>query len=345
MIINSIQLTLLFLFNLAFVGCLTPIMRKIAIFNGILDIPNNSHKSHKKSVPYLGGVGIIISVLLTSYLGLAINKSESSLYILATSILLPALFLGIIGFWDDLHNLTPIPRLIAQSISGILVSMFYVFTNNLGNPTGYRIVDFFITTIWFVGICNAINFFDNLDGGAAGTVAISALALTLIALGNNQYLVASLSIVTSGATMGFLIWNKSPAKIYMGDAGSLFLGVIVAVLTIRLDPMTDSKISSFFIPILLLAIPILDTFVAVSSRLRRRISIFAGGQDHLSHRLIRVGLTREQAVATLWLLTLIFGLFAVSISLLSNISEFFVIVVSSLIWTILLYCFLKIKDF
>jgi UDP-GlcNAc:undecaprenyl-phosphate GlcNAc-1-phosphate transferase len=169
--------------------------------------------------------------------------------------------------------------------------------------------------------------------------------LTLIALANNQYLVASLAIVTSGATMGFLLWNKSPAKIYMGDAGSLFLGVIVAVLTIRLDPMTNSKISSFFIPILLLAVPILDTFIAVSSRLRRRISIFTGGQDHLSHRLIRVGLTRKQAVATLWLLTLIFGLFAVSISLLSNISEFFVIVVSSLIWAVLLYCFLKIKDF
>ena len=162
-----------------------------------------------------------------------------------------------------------------------------------------------ITIVWIVGIINSINFFDNLDGGAAGAVAATSLGLALITYASGQYLLCATSISVLGAVLGFLIWNRNPAKIYMGDAGSLFLGTILSVLTIRLNPRVDSQIVSFSIPILLLAVPVLDTSVAVLSRIRRGVSIFQGGQDHLSHRLIRNGYSKRQTAFRLWLLCVV----------------------------------------
>ena len=157
-----------------------------------------------------------------------------------------------------------------------------------------------IVIVWIVAICNSINFFDNLDGGAAGTVAVSTLGIALIAANQGQELITALSVVTCGATVGFLLWNKSPAKIYMGDAGALFLGVLVAVLTIRLNPGISPQINSIAILPMLLAVPILDTCIVVFSRIRRGISPFTGGKDHLSHRLMRKGISKTNTAFCLW---------------------------------------------
>ena len=126
-------------------------------------------------------------------------------------------------------------------------------------------------------------------------------------------MISALSIVTAGATAGFLIWNRPPAKIYMGDAGALFLGIIVAVLTIRLNPDIEPFWKSLSIPLFLMAIPLLDTSVAVTSRLSRGISPFTGGRDHLSHRLMRKGLHRRTAAITLWALAGVYGTIALAI--------------------------------
>jgi UDP-GlcNAc:undecaprenyl-phosphate GlcNAc-1-phosphate transferase len=217
-------------------------------------------------------------------------------------------------------------------------------TETVGNPTGSKLFDSLFTIFWVVGICNAINFFDNLDGGAAGTVAISSIALAYLAVTGDQYLVAALATVTSGATLGFLVWNKSPAKIYMGDAGALFLGVLMATLTIRLNPSSNTSISSFLVPILLLAIPILDTSIAVLSRLKRGLSPFQGGQDHLSHRLIRAGLTRKQSAISLWALSGIFAVFAGLVSHPNHKIENYITFAAGLFWTALFYLFFKTKD-
>jgi UDP-GlcNAc:undecaprenyl-phosphate GlcNAc-1-phosphate transferase len=157
-----------------------------------------------------------------------------------------------------------------------------------------------VTVVWIVGICNSINFFDNLDGAASGAVAIAALGVFFIAFDRGQELVSALSIVTAGATIGFLMWNKSPAKIYMGDAGALFLGIIISVATIRLNPGITPTWQSLAIPVILLAVPLLDTCVAVFSRLARGLSPLTGGKDHLSHRLVRAGFTRPMAAISLW---------------------------------------------
>jgi UDP-GlcNAc:undecaprenyl-phosphate GlcNAc-1-phosphate transferase len=312
--ITNTEYFLLFALSYLFVGVLTPVMRRIAIATDVIDRPNSSHKSHKKPVPYLGGVAIIIGVITVSYSASLFSEFTSSTFWLATSVLGPALFLGLIGLWDDIRNLPPLPRFIAQTFAGVFTASILIITDNIGNPTGSSIFDSIITVIWIVGICNSINFFDNLDGGAAGTVAISSIALAYLALNGDQYLIAALSVVTAGSTLGFLVWNKSPAKIYMGDAGALFLGVLLATLTVRFEPTAQTQFSSFLIPVLLLAIPILDATVAILSRIRRHLSPFQGGQDHLSHRLVRSGFSRKQTAFILWLLSAFFAGLSIALS-------------------------------
>jgi len=342
--ISDIQYFTLFVVTYSIVGLLTPIMRKVAISKQILDTPTSAHKSHVQAVPYLGGVAILIGVVLVSYTALIFNGLTSENFWLATSVLAPAVAMGLVGLWDDLKNLPPLPRLIGQSIAGLVVAALLIISKNVANPTGSTYIDVIITAIWVVGICNSINFFDNLDGGAAGTGAISAIFLTYLALSNGQSFIAALSVVVAGGTLGFLIWNKTPARIYMGDAGALFLGVLLATLTIRLNPDTQTLFASFATPILLLAIPILDTCVAVFSRLRRGISPLQGGKDHLSHRLIRLGISRKLTAISLWILSIVFGLFAVIISLVSEQYEVNFVLLSILFWLLLFIGFLRTDD-
>ena len=304
---TGLQYFLLFFATFALVGTLTPIMRKIAISKKIYDLPNAAHKTHKEPVPYLGGVAIIIGVTVISYAAAIYKNFNKQDYLLLTSVLAPAIILGLIGLWDDLRNLRPGPRLAIQIVAGIFTAYILISQDTVGNPTGSQTLDAIITVIWIVGICNSINFFDNVDGGTAGTVAISSLGLFYLTFQNQQFFIAALSSVTAGATIGFLLWNKSPARIYMGDAGALFLGVLIATLTIRLQPETDALWKSLATPILLLAVPILDTTTVVLSRIRRGVSPLQGGHDHLSHRLMDKGIPRKRAVILLWVVSSIFA--------------------------------------
>jgi UDP-GlcNAc:undecaprenyl-phosphate/decaprenyl-phosphate GlcNAc-1-phosphate transferase len=342
--ITNTEYFLLFVISYLFVGVLTPVMRRIAIATDVVDRPNSSHKSHKNPVPYLGGVAIIIGVITVSYSASLFSEFTTSTFWLATSVLGPALLLGLIGLWDDIKNLPPLPRFVAQTFAGVFTASILIITDNMGNPTGSSVFDSIITVFWIVGICNSINFFDNLDGGAAGTVAISSIVLAYLALSGDQYLIAALSTVTAGATLGFLVWNKSPAKIYMGDAGALFLGVLLATLTVRFQPNAQTQVASYLIPIFLLAMPILDTTVAVISRIKRGLSPFQGGQDHLSHRLIRAGYSRRSAAFSLWGLSALFGGVAILISQVGGVAEYYLASVAASIWIVLFALFFRAKD-
>jgi UDP-GlcNAc:undecaprenyl-phosphate GlcNAc-1-phosphate transferase len=342
--ISESEYFLLFVISYALVGLLTPVMRKIAITNQILDRPTSTHKTHSQAVPYLGGVAIIIGVVTVPYGALLLNSFSINNFWLATSVLAPAVAMGLVGLWDDLKNLPPLPRFISQSIAGLIVAIVLVLSKNVANPTGSTAIDVLITVVWIVGICNSINFFDNLDGGAAGTSAISAIFLTYLTINNGQSYIAALAVVVAGATLGFLIWNRTPARIYMGDAGALFLGILLATLTIRYKPDTQTVLSSFATPFLLLAVPILDTCVAVFSRLKRRISPFQGGKDHLSHRLIRAGISRKIAAISLWSLSALFGLFAAIITAVDKNLEGYLLSASFFLWLTLFISFFITKD-
>ena len=319
-----------------FVGALTPIMRKLAIRIGAVDAPNIARKIQKEPVPYLGGVAIVIGVLIATYAAVIVEGKD---FLLASSVLLPAVAMAAMGLIDDLRGLPPWPRLIAQSIVGVIVAGILIATDTIGTPSQIFLIDAIVTTLWVVGVCNSINFFDNLDGGAAGTVVVISFFTFLIAYDRGQIMISALSIVTAGATAGFLIWNRPPAKIYMGDAGALFLGIIVAVLTIRLNPDIQPNWKSLSIPLSLMAIPLLDTTVAVTSRLSRGISPFTGGRDHLSHRLMRKGLERRAAAITLWALAGVYGTIALAVYIAQSGN---LIILAALTWISLFVFFIRI---
>ena len=305
MSISTTQFLILGVAAFALTSLLTWPVRALAIRLGAMDAPNLARKSQVEPVPYLGGVAIALGITITTLAAVYVGGNKSGenvgqLKDLALTVLLPALVLGAMGLIDDLRSLSPWPRLIAQCVVGTVVALVIVNAGTTGTPFGTSTFNNAVTIFWIVGICNSINFFDNLDGAAAGAVAIAALGVFFIAFDRGQELVSALSVVTAGATIGFLMWNKSPAKIYMGDAGALFLGIIISVATIRLNPGIEPTWKSLTIPVILLAVSLLDTCVAVFTRLARGISPLTGGKDHLSHRLVRAGLSRRVAAVSLW---------------------------------------------
>ena len=307
------QFALLGLMAFALTGLLTWPIRLLAIRIGAMDKPNLERKTQKAPVPYLGGLSIALAVTALAYAGVLASDFTTTNFPLASYVLIPALVMGAMGLIDDLRGLPALPRLIVQTAIAIAVSLVLVNTNTVGVAFDNSIINRGLTIFWIVGICNSINFFDNLDGGAAGTVAVVTLGIFYIAYNQGQESVSALAITTAGATLGFLIWNKQPAKIYMGDAGALFLGVVISVLTIRVNPdIQPSWISLALMPILL-AVPILDTTVAVTSRIYRGLSPLTGGKDHLSHRLVRKGLTQKTAAIALWAGSALFALLAIGI--------------------------------
>ena len=327
-----------------FVGVLTPVMRKVAISVGAVDVPNIARKEQKEPVPYLGGVAIAIGVVVASYSSLLAVDFTMETFRLASFVLVPAIAISAMGLLDDLRGLQPWPRLLAQTATGAIVATILTLTDTMGVAFGSTALNYAVSIFWIVGVCNSINFFDNLDGGAAGTVAVISVFLFIIAFDRQQILVSALAAVTAGATAGFLIWNRAPAKIYMGDAGALFLGIIVSVLTIRLRPDLSSQIASLAIPLALMAVPILDTTVAVSSRIYRGISPLTGGRDHLSHRLVRIGIARRTTAFLLWGFAAFYGVIAVAIYKWPEQAGTPLMIFGALAWLAKLALFLRIPS-
>jgi len=346
MSISTTQFVILGVAAFALTGLLTWPVRALAIRLGAMDAPNLARKTQSEPVPYLGGVAIALGISITTLAAVYVGGNKNAenagqLKDLALTVLLPALLLGAMGLVDDLRSLSPLPRLIAQSVVGTVVALIIVNSGTTGTPFGTSTLNTAVTIFWIVGICNSINFFDNLDGAAAGAVAIAALGVFFIAFDRGQELVSALSVVTAGATIGFLMWNKSPAKIYMGDAGALFLGIIISVATIRLNPGIEPTWKSLTIPVILLAVPLLDTCVAVFSRISRRVSPLTGGKDHLSHRLVRAGLSRRMAAIALWAASGVCAVFAVIIYKHSDTLGSLLIIAFAAGWLLALVLFLR----
>jgi UDP-GlcNAc:undecaprenyl-phosphate GlcNAc-1-phosphate transferase len=343
--LSFVQYLILFSSSLLCVGSLTPVMRRIAIKKQIVDKPNESHKTHSNPIPYLGGVAIVIGVTLVSYIALFVVGFSLTKVLLASSILIPALLVGAIGLVDDVKKLTPLSRFVAQNAIAIVSTQILIATETVGSPTDNVLFDFLITMFWIVGLTNALNFFDNIDGGASGTAAISASFLFILAIQGSQFSIAALALVLAGGTIGFLLWNRPPARIYMGDAGSLFLGLLIASLTIRFDPNPINRFAGFSVPFFIMAVPIMDTSVVVIKRLVRRVSPFQGGRDHLSHRLMRAGLTKRQSVVSLWLITIFFCLIALVTSNASYSLEGLVSTIGFVVWLVIFLLFARTKDY
>ena len=268
---------------------LTPISRRIAVRFGVMDLPA-ANKRHTVATPHLGGLALVLAVLGAVALFVIIRPSASSLGELLTVMAL-ALVIAAVGFRDDIRPLGAVIRLAVEVAAvGVLWAAgvrIGVFDNDLLN--------FAATVLWVVGLVNAQNFLDNIDGLSAGVAAIASGWLLVIAAANGQFLVAALAAGVMGCGVGFLWHNSHPAKVYMGDGGSLFLGFLLAYLTIKLR-FPGPTASTFIVPILVVGVHIFDMALVVINRVARGRSPLEGGTDHTSHRLLRMGLSVPRTV-------------------------------------------------
>ena len=264
----------------------TPVLRRLAHVTGFVDNPT-PRKGHRRPVPYLGGIAIITSVLLAL---LFETRAAPRVAVLMAG----AAGLGAMGLLDDDRSIDPRFRFLAELVAAAVASAVGVRIH----ATGIELFDITLTILWIVGVTNAINLLDNMDALAAGVSMVTALSVFALAILGRQPVVATLAAAVAGACLGFLAYNRPPASIFMGDAGSLFLGFVLAILTINVSPSLSPPVS-FVVPLLLLAIPVLDTTVVTTARLRRRRPVSQGGRDHLSHRLAKRGMRRRHAVAVL----------------------------------------------
>lgn len=274
----------------------TPLALRVALARQVLDRPGG-YKSQASAVPYLGGAAIVGSFTIVSLCAAAILWPSSYRGGVAELgvILGLAVVLAVVGLLDDLRSLNPWPRFAVAVGAGLIVwltgTQILLFDNVL--------LDGALTVLWIVGITNALNLLDNMDGLSAGISAIASFFFFLIAAINGQVAIAALSIALAGCAIGFLWHNFHPARIYMGDAGSLFLGFLLAVIGIRLRFSGPTNVT-FMVPILVMGVPILDTTLVVMTRILRRRNPLAGGRDHISHRLVFLGISVPGAVALIY---------------------------------------------
>jgi len=268
-----------------------------------LDQPSH-RKLHADPIPLLGGIAMYLAFVIS----VLIANSQTVLKE-GAAVLIGATLLLVVGVIDDRRGLSPLTKLLAQATAAILLVI---------GGTGVEFLPFTwlnlaATILWVAAICNAINLLDNMDGLSAGVAAIACAFFTLLALWHGQIWVSIVAAVLLGATLGFLRFNWNPATIFMGDAGSLLLGFLLAVLAIKVRfPNVDQQ-RTWPIPLLVLAVPIFDTTLVIISRLRRGVPISSGGRDHVSHRLVRLGLSVRQAVGTIYLVAALCGAAAVSL--------------------------------
>ena len=272
---------------------LTPLAIRFALRRQVMDLPGD-HKSHSSPVPYLGGLAIVAAFAVAIVVP-SIFSSEGFGGAELLTVLAIALGLAVIGLIDDLRGLPPMLRLIAEIGAGVAVVWLGVGVTF----TGIGWLNAVITVIWVVGITNAFNLLDNMDGLSAGLAAIASVAIFAVAAANGQYLVGALAVAVAGCAIGFLRHNFHPARIYMGDAGALFFGFMIAYLAIKLQ-LPQPQGATFLVPIIICSVAVLDTSLVTVTRLLHRISPFQGGRDHLSHRLVKVGLPVPVAVAVIY---------------------------------------------
>lgn len=267
----------------------TPAVRRIALALDVVDRPGG-YKTQSSPVPYLGGLALAIGFGVATAVGavlLPIPDVSPELPV----ILGGALVLAILGLADDLRGLSPWVRLGVQ----LAVALAVWWVGVRVDLFGVSIADFVLTVVWIVGIANAMNLLDNMDGLAAGTAAIAGAGFAVIAATNGQFLVGSLAAGVAGCALGFLWHNRHPATIYMGDAGSVFLGFLLAVVGVKLA-FDAPQMATFGVPPVVMGVAIFDTCLVTFTRLREGRSPFRGGRDHVSHRLVRRGLTVRVAV-------------------------------------------------
>ncbi len=311
--------TIIFVFLIALMvtGLSTPWVRRAAISLGFVDAPAQ-RKMHSTPMPLLGGMAIVLGSALAVLLVFGEARVVRAPQV--QGILLGAALMALVGLVDDRVNLPAWSKFLAQA-AAVAVLIYFDVHVKLPLPLW---LNYGVTFLWIAGIINAINFLDNMDGLSAGISAVIAAFIMLLGALNEQYLVGGLAAAILGACLGFLRFNFKPAKIFMGDAGALFLGFLLAVLGIQLRFPENSNFVTWMVPVFLFGVPIFDMALVVFSRLRRRVSPNTAGKDHTSHRLVRLGLSQREAVMSLYLFAGIAGMIAIFITQATLLEGYFI---------------------
>ncbi|MCC6164913.1 MAG: hypothetical protein IT182_16310 [Acidobacteria bacterium] len=277
----------------------TPLVKRVAVQTGLVAVPK-ADRWHRTSIPLMGGVGIVIAALAAAAIGMPTTMPVWVLLGCATG-------LAVVGFVDDVRVLRPQTKLFLQIFAAgvmTIVGLQFQFT-------GVAVLDMLITLVWLVGITNALNLLDNMDGLAAGIAAIVAAFRLAFFLMDGQLEGAMLASVLLGACLGFLVYNFNPASIFMGDTGSLFLGFMVAGLSLVGGwPYSRGTTLVLVLPVLVVLVPIFDTTFVTIARVLAGRPVSQGGRDHTSHRLVALGMSERQAVITLYALATAGGVIA-----------------------------------
>lgn len=315
----------------------TPMVKKYAFKIGALDRPDQ-RKVHKQVMPRLGGLAVYFSFIAAVLLTMDITLQICGLLVGGTLII-------ILGFFDDTRGLSPGLKLAGQIIAAAAVIPFGLEVNSLTNPfsnempilLGYLSIP--VTVLWIVSVTNAVNLIDGLDGLAGGTTCISALTLAAVVwiettasgVSPGQSEAFVLALILAAAVVGFLRYNFYPAKIFLGDSGSMFLGFSIAALSI-MGVAKSATFISVIIPVVILGIPLLDTIFAIVRRYCGRRPIFQPDKEHLHHRLIQMGLSHRQAVLSIYGVNVVLGLSAIVLTLISpKQAVIFLVILSTLI--------------
>ena len=310
----AVGLALAALFVAALVALIfTPMVRSLAIRVGAVDVPKDNRRMHNHPIPRMGGLAIFLGFILSILAFLPITAELRGM-------LLGSIIIVMLGILDDIFALPALPKFFVQ-IGAALIAVLSGEGNCirfLSNPNIFSSEPFWelgwlsvpITVLWIVGITNAVNLIDGLDGLACGVSTISSMTMLVIALIVAEPDVAILMGALSGACVGFLPYNLNPAKIFMGDTGSTFLGFVLAVVSIQ-GLFKFYAIISFAVPFLMLGLPIFDTCFAILRRVSHGQSPMSPDRGHIHHRLIDMGFSQKQAVAVLYIISAILGLSAV----------------------------------
>ena len=293
----------------------TPLVRRIALRLGVIDQPN-ARKIHVNPVPLLGGLaiyGAFIAALLLFGSRYRLNE--------LVGILAGASLMSFLGVWDDRRSLSPLLKLAGQFLAASILVLSGVYIGTFP----WEGLNIALTLIWVVVVTNAMNLLDNMDGLSGGVGAVAAIFFLLLAAMNDQYLVGALSAALVGACIGFLVYNFNPASIFMGDAGSLFLGFILAAVAIKLRFPEGVQIVTWMVPVLILGLPLFDTALVIISRLRRGYNpLTTPGKDHVSHRFVALGYTRREAVMICYLICAGLGVIALFVTQASIVEGYIV---------------------
>lgn len=267
----------------------------------IMDVPGKEpHKQHTSPTPVVGGLVLLFTIL-------AVGLFHGIIMLPAIRpILAPALIIFLLGLWDDIKGISPLWKFAVQLSAAILLIVLGVQVLLFSQAW----INYAITLFWVVGITNAYNFVDSMDGLVVGLGGMAAAFFMLVTFDANQPTLSMFSALLLGASIGIFYFNSQPAKYFMGDSGSQFMGFLLASLGIAYNPVGFERFASWYVPILVMAVPIFDTVLIVFSRVRRKKPVFKGANDHTYHRLVSLGISPNRSVLTMQITALLLGTLA-----------------------------------